>query len=401
MKLAVYCLTLAALLLAAVSPAAASSPTSSLLPLQVHAGRCSFVLPASRPGEKYYLVIGSLARSSGLHHVTIRTTPHPGAVELPVARDEPDAAWRQSRADPSARPAPARRSRSIPSAYPPAEPPLKRVFHLPVKDRDFQDRASYAAVTGRLRAVGRHVQVYVDDDDANSEGLCAAVADAVKTFDDAVYPEACRTLGHPLDVDRDGRFTILFSGRLGKLGSGRSRLDGFVRGSDFYRDQAAPFGNRCDMLYLNSALRPGPHLRTVLAHEYTHAIVFCEHVLTDYQPNTPRREEECWLNEALAHLTESRHGFGWSNLDYRVSAFLNAPERYSLVVPDYHAAGLWRSHGHRGAAYLFLRWCADQYGTELTGRLAQTNLSRCGQYRGRDRRTLSRSFPPLDRIPGR
>ena len=44
-----------------------------------------------------------------------------------------------------------------------------------------------------------------------------------------------------------------------------------------------------------------------------------------------KRDEESWLNEALAHLAEEMHGHGWSNLDYRVSAFLNDPGRYALV----------------------------------------------------------------------
>src|SRR5262249_35048854 len=50
------------------------------------------------------------------------------------------------------------------------------------------------------------------------------------------------------------------------------------------------------------------------------------------------------------------------------------PERYQLVVTDYYGAGLWRSHGHRGATYLFLRWCVDRYGPDLVKQLIQTNL---------------------------
>jgi hypothetical protein len=76
-------------------------------------------------------------------------------------------------------------------------------------------------------------------------------------------------------------------------------------------------------------------------------------------------EEEGWLDEAIAHLAEDLHGFSRSNIDYRVSAFLSQPERYQLVVEDYFAADLFRSHGHRGATYLFLRWCVDQYGPDL------------------------------------
>jgi hypothetical protein len=129
------------------------------------------------------------------------------------------------------------------------------------------------------------------------------------------------------------------------------------------------------MLYLNTDLRPGPYLRTLLAHEYTHAVVFSEHVFGNYLPDARRCEEEGWLNEGLAHFAEERHGFSWSNLDYRVSAFLAAPQRYPLVVPDYYGAGLWRDPGCRGACYLFLHACACE-DAGLSQKLIRSNL--CG-----------------------
>ena len=85
-------------------------------------------------------------------------------------------------------------------------------------------------------------------------------------------------------------------------------------------------------------------------------------------------EEEGWLDEAIAHLAEDMHGFSRSNIDYRVSAFLSQPERYQLVVEDYYAADLFRSHGNRGSTYLFLRWCVDQFGPGLIPTLIQSPL---------------------------
>ena len=196
----------------------------------------------------------------------------------------------------------------------------------------------------------------------------------MRTFDEAVYPEARRRLGRCLDVDRDGRFTLFFSGRLDRL-AGNAALSGFVRSADFYRDLAAPFGNRADMMYLNTDLQPGPYLRTILAHEYTHAVVCSEHVFGDYLPGLVRQDEESWLGEALAHAAEDLHGFSRANLDYRVSAYLSDPSRYPLVEADYYAAGLWRTHGCRGATYLFLRRCVDRDGPDLLARLVQSNLA--------------------------
>jgi hypothetical protein len=153
-------------------------------------------------------------------------------------------------------------------------------------------------------------------------------------------------------------------------------VSGFVRGSDFFRDLPAQFSNHCDMMYLNADLRPGAHLRTVLAHEYTHAAIFSEHVFGASLTDAGGQDEEGWLNEGIAHVVEREHAFGWTNLDYRVSAFLSAPHRYGVVIPDYYRAGLWRSHGHRGATFLFLDACSRQTDRAFLGRLVRSPL--CG-----------------------
>ena len=119
------------------------------------------------------------------------------------------------------------------------------------------------------------------------------------------------------------------------------------------------------MMYLNATLKAGPYARTVLAHEYMHAIAYTLKCSRRASPGEPCVEEEGWLDEAIAHLVEDLHGFSTANLDYRVSAFLSWPESYRLVVDDYFAADLFRSHGNRGSTYLFLKWCVDRYGPRL------------------------------------
>jgi hypothetical protein len=345
------------------------------VPFAVRAGSCEAVLDTADPGAQFYLIVGALAGEPGPFRVTVRTesTAAPVAVPVePTSRSPADAALREELARRLER---ARGQRPPREQFPPLQtPPQQKVFYLFTGDQDFHDAGAYTAVVGALRAVGRHCQVYVDRAHADLGGLQPTIDDAVRTFDEQVYPVAQRRLGQALDVDRDGRFTVLFTGLLDRLQRGAVSLGGFVRGSDFYRDLAAPFGNRCDVMYLNTNLKPGPHLRTLLAHEYTHAVVFSEHVFGDYLPAAARQDEESWLNEALAHVVEELHGHSWTNLDYRVSAFLSAPERYRLVVPDYYASRLWRDPGTRGAAYLFLRWCRAHYGDDLLSRLARSNL---------------------------
>ena len=160
---------------------------------------------------------------------------------------------------------------------------------------------------------------------------------------------------------------MLLSPWLSRLQGGQTSVGGFVRGSDFQTGLERPFSNRCDMMYVNSGTLPGPHLRTLLIHEYTHAVCFSRRAGDGGSNWFP--DEEDWLNEAIAHCAETFFGGGWSNLDYRISRFLNDTSAFPLVVDDYYRAGLWRCHGCRGATYLFLRYCVERFGTQTLTRL--------------------------------
>jgi hypothetical protein len=349
-----------------------SAPAGRLLPLRVSNGRCECVLPTGESTEKYALIVGSLSRDAGPYQVTIRTEATDKPIAIPLDDTEAISPLPRSGHGPLQGPS----KSPLDAIYlPMSQPPRQRYFSVFLNEDAFQEAAGYETVVGELKAVGRYCQVYLDHDDADLVTTRAAVDDIVRTFDHEIYPQARQRLGRVLDVDRDGRFTILLTHRLGRMARGRVSLAGFIRGADFYRDIAAPLSNRSDMMYLNSDLVSGPHLRTIIAHEYTHAVIFSEHVFGGHHPELPAADEECWLNEGLAHLAEDSFGYSWSNLDYRVSAFLSGPERYRLVVPDYHAAGLWRSHGNRGAAYTFLRWCADCYGSDVPARLIQSGMA--------------------------
>jgi len=350
--------------------------SSRLLPVRVENGQCEIVLSTPHANDQFYLILASLSRRPGPQSVLVRAEATSRPVHIPVAAPVADEAWQERIRELGERLAKARRSQGSIEAYAAHnEPPRHRIFYLLRGERDFENPESYVAIPADLQAVGRSCQVYVECACPQARQLQPTIADAVRTFDSEILPLARRQLGQVTDVDRDGRFTMLFTSRLAELCRGNDALRGCVRGSDWCRDVPAPFSNHCDMMYLSTDLRPGPYLHSILAHEYTHAILFSEHVFHNYLPGTPRQDEEAWLNEGLAHLAEDLHSYGWHNLDYRIAAFLNAPERFSLVVPDYYAAGSWRSPGHRGAAYLFVRWCADRYGEDFPRRLIQSNLA--------------------------
>jgi hypothetical protein len=243
-----------------------------------------------------------------------------------------------------------------------------RSYAMHVTDGSLDDPNQYTTVHAHCIALGRDVRVDLDEQQTEKE-LPAELAKSIVTlFDDDVIPRFRARLGSYRDVDGDGRFRILLSPWLSRLQGGRTTLGGFVRGTDFQQGIATPYSNRCDMMYVNSATQPGPHLRTLLIHEYAHAVCFSRRI-TGLHGESALPDDEDWLNEAIAHCAENLLDGGWTNLDYRIDRYLNDPEAYPLVVDDYYRSGRWRCHGCRGATYLFLRHCVDRFGVGILDRV--------------------------------
>src|SRR5262249_21997049 len=159
---------------------------------------------------------------------------------LPPATTPPDAVWTEQVKQRRERLNRARQQPPPGDYAPLADPPRSRTFFLFAGDQDFHNPDSYVNVKAELYAVGRHCQVYLDQAHPDPRRLQATIDDIVSTFDGEVWPKACEHFGRVLDVDRDGRFTILLTGWLERLQNGKTALGGFVRGSDFYRDLRAP-----------------------------------------------------------------------------------------------------------------------------------------------------------------
>ena len=327
--------------------------------IAVSNGRATFRLPASES----LVIISSLARSPDTFPIRLSTRSVPHA-SIPILADD----GRRERPAPDVHP-------QSPSSEPiEVMPPGERTFYLMVRDGDVASPSNYLRVRGVLRGVGRRIQIYVSPEDVDvvDKNL---LKDLITTFDDRIHPVTAARFGPASDTDGDGRFTILLSSWLSRLGGGRHAVDGFVRVADLDSTIPYPFGNHCDMMYLNAALKADPYTRAVVAHEYMHAVAYSQKCLRrKFAGASANSEEEGWLDEAIAHLAEDMHGFSTSNIDYRVSAFLSRPEAYRLVVDDYYAADLFRSHGNRGSTYLFLRWCVDRYGPDLIPALVNSSL---------------------------
>ena len=245
-----------------------------------------------------------------------------------------------------------------------------RTFHLHITNGPLDNPRHYVAIKARPVARGERVRVYLDRAIIRSKRIRETAHEIVRVMEREILPTTDRIVGRHRDIDGDRFLTVMLTPWLGRLQGGKTSLGGLVRSADFDLQGESPFSNRSDMLFLNSSITPGPHLKALLAHEYTHVLAFSFPKFLNGRPTT--LVEEDWLNEGLAHVFERQHRVGWSNLGHRVFEFLSSPQKYPLVVPDYFASGQWRNHGCRGATFLFLEWCADRYGERFLRRLLRS-----------------------------
>lgn len=337
--------------------------------LDDHSPLAACELPA---GHRYRLVLGCLGDVTQEHRVCLRLT----GLRVGISPRSTDISVRQNRAadrivrstrcsnDVRADSRPGLQENEHGHLRPRLSLAGPRDFFLHVTDGDLDDPKQYVRIAACNVASGSRVRVFVDQQLAKGEVPPSRIDDLVHMLDADVISRVESRFGPLSDVDGDGGLAVVVTPWLSRLQGGRTSIGGMVRSSDFQRDLSSPFSNRCDMLFLNSALPNDAALRDLLSHEVAHAACISQRL--------PRgvgtlRDEEDWLSEALAHLAEP----GWSNLDHRLAAFLDDPSRYPLVVPDYYRAGLWRNPGCRGATYLFTRWCVGRE-PQLVRQLAQS-----------------------------
>jgi len=331
----------------------------------VRGGEAEFDLPFASADEQYLLVITNLAADVTPRPVVLRSDPVAVAETSHLTWLPPLLSPERSPTPPAEQP-PAAFNESEETASPDASEaiPGSRTFWLKVGRQDSQNPAAWREIHTDLLMAGRHVAVYVDRDDRVPVETAAAI---VHSFDEQVLPRLQPWIGKVADVDGDGRLTIVLTSWLSRLDEGRLSLGGMVASADFNPSGEPPMSNRADILYLNANVKPGQHLATLLAHEYTHAAV-CSIRREQVSLLCLSTTEESWLNEALAHVGENLQGPAWTNLDYRIAARLASGGTAPMSLP-YEA----RQHGRcpqvRGSGYLFLRWCVSRFGPDLLTRL--------------------------------
>lgn len=257
---------------------------------------------------------------------------------------------------------------------PPQEAAAERVFQVQTGDGSSDDLAQYEVVRGGLVGSGKTVNVYLDKAE-NAAGKQKLAAEVVRIMDEEIPAAVIPRIGAAADIDGDGRIAVILTPALSRMADGRLAIDGFVRPTDFDPAGSLPRSHASDVIFINSRVNDTGYLKSLLAHEYTHAVAATARLAMAAQAGSEIEEEESWLEEGLAHLSERWVDGSWANLNYRISAYYESPESNRLIVNDQAGLGSGRSHGHRGAAYLFLKWCEETYGSDLPRRLIESQTT--------------------------
>jgi hypothetical protein len=189
----------------------------------------------------------------------------------------------------------------------------------------------------RLALVTDHVYWFVEDGvDLPANDLQAAAT----YFEGQTYPTEHRLFGSEQSPgpDHDVHITILI-GHIPGVG-------GYFSTADEYPPQVNPFSNERNMIYINvDAVRPGSGgFDGTVSHEFMHMIQFNVH-----------RDQNSWINEGSAELAAQA-------VTGAVSGGVSSFERQPQTQLNGWAAEPAGSLPHYGAAYLFMRYVAEQFG---------------------------------------
>lgn len=254
----------------------------------------------------------------------------------------------------------------------------------------FSGGSSYNTITATLRYQTSHFNFYVDARDAASlsDAEIMAMADH---FDNYIDPER-GLFGIESDVDGDGKFNILLTEEVNKLGgSSGGIITGFFYAVDLFNASRYVQSNETEVFY---SFVPDPNgtvgtaisksfaisniLPSVMPHEYQHMINFNEHYFVN--GGSP---ELSFLNEGLSHLAEDIYSINSDG--YMEETGVENPARVSgyLANIDNLCIVCGSSLYQRGGSYLMLRYLYEQAelgnltgasdGNDLTNKLLNTS----------------------------
>jgi hypothetical protein len=248
---------------------------------------------------------------------------------------------------------------------------------------------STVAVEATAAYVGIRGAIYIDDTVPANGFTPSDIAEVGQLFDGAtpnMYGIDTVAFGRESDIDANGVVIILLTDAVNALSPNcsvtGSRVLGYFYGLDllpgssgnsnggevFFSAVPAPTDPGCPVSR-NEAMRA---LGPTFIHEFQHMISFNQHRLL----RGSTQPELTWLNEGLSHFAEELGGRQLPDngvaaggapdreTQFHLNNFANAfdylvePEDHFLVFPEQSGGTLQE----RGAAWLFVRWLADQFG---------------------------------------
>ena len=294
---------------------------------------------------------------------------------------------------------------------------------------------TFAAATGRLRFLGRHLGIYVDTATATAFSDLQ-LEQLGKLFDDELYHTGVDAFGPESDIDRNERVLVFMTPRVNALvPAGDCATKGYVTGFFYGRDLLPSLSNsNAGEVFFSMVPDPGgqyscshavPDVMRIVpgtfVHEFQHMISFFHHVVARAGDS-----EEHWINEGLSHIAEelvSRlyerrypaplgRSTPFQLFPDSASAFIS-PQMLNTYIylnnTAKHSVTTFAGSGsieERGAAWLFLRWLGDQKGEAIYQRLVQTSRTGVANIEARAGEPFARLFGDFsiavyaDSLPG-
>ncbi len=246
--------------------------------------------------------------------------------------------------------------------------------------------STFPKVTATAKSVSGHLAIYVDNA-APSPGLTQSDLDSLASlFNARLYAIDTTAFGRESDIDSNNAVIVLMTDVVNKLVS-RSlcHQSGFIAGFFFGADIDPAFKNDSrvnhgEVFYsivadpdsTLSCAHSVSQLRTIVPvtfiHEFQHMISYNQHVLV--AGNSP---QDTWLDEGMSHFAEELGGRSFlpgdqaSFSNFVIGDLFNA---YSyLDSTAFHFLAFSSGIGslaERGAAWLFVRYFADQFAADTS-----------------------------------
>lgn len=215
---------------------------------------------------------------------------------------------------------------------------------------------SQTSVSATLRSISGKAYFYIEDDywrsmtDANKQADYIKALDKLGAeFDNNIYPNLTGFYGKPWEpgIDNDLRITFLLSPLKDSFG-------GYFSSKDEYSAKDMPTSNEREMVYINASdinNKDFNILKTFVAHEFTHLIIF-------YQKEKTRNiSEDVWFHESRAEYSSTVLGY---DNPYAGSVLENRVNNFVANFSD--PLGEWKNQtADYGIASMLAQYLKDNY----------------------------------------